>query len=214
MFFAPALGVGRRLTLEAWRHCAHKCQIRTPLRKGLTTEAGFCARYATRRKLPRRADRQLDEQACNRDHDSSDPCGQTKKQQKIAQEHRHIAPPLYLPCGWAILTLQALAFVRSPTQEPSRIISCLLPARGFPAIFFTAIIGRLESGAARSARGKRPLSWFAWNVSSPVAFVTRQTNARAVVRNKAEQYRSRARLCLEVRAPCRMEKSGSWTGRL
>jgi hypothetical protein len=91
-----------------------------------------------------------------------------------------------------------LAFVRSPTQEPSRIISCLLPARGFPAIFFAAIIGRLESGAARSARRKRPLSWFAWNVSSPVAFVTRQTNGRAVVRNKAEQYRSRARLCLEV----------------
>src|SRR5262245_35251913 len=97
MFFAPALGVGRRLTLEAWRHCAHKCQIRTPPRKGLTTEAGFCARSATRRKLPRRADRQLDEQACNRDHDSSDPCGQTKKQQKITQEHRHIAPPLYPP---------------------------------------------------------------------------------------------------------------------
>src|SRR5215831_18375186 len=82
MFFAPALGVGRRLTLEAWRHCAHKCQIRTPPRKGLTTEAGFCARYATRRKLPRRADRQLDEQACNRDHDSSDPCGQTKNSRR------------------------------------------------------------------------------------------------------------------------------------
>jgi hypothetical protein len=25
-----------------------------------------------------------------------------------------------------------LAFVRSPTQEPSRIISCLFPARGLP----------------------------------------------------------------------------------
>ena len=99
MFFAPVLGVGRRLTLEAWRHCARECQITTPLRKGLTTEAGFCARYATRRKLTPRADNQLAEQARNPDHDSSDPCGQTKKQQKIAQEHRHIVPPLYLPCA-------------------------------------------------------------------------------------------------------------------
>jgi len=38
--------------------------------------------------------RQLAEQTRNRDHDSSDPCGQTRKQQEIAQERRHIAPPL------------------------------------------------------------------------------------------------------------------------
>src|SRR5215831_18773948 len=47
-----------------------------------------------------------------------------------------LTPPLHLPCAGHILTLQDLAFVRSPTQEPSRIISCLLPARGLPAIFF------------------------------------------------------------------------------
>src|SRR5262245_63313744 len=82
MFFAPVLGVGRRLTLEAWRHCARECQITTPLRKGLTTEAGFCARYATRRKLTPRADNQLAEQARNPDHDSSDPCGQTKNSRR------------------------------------------------------------------------------------------------------------------------------------
>jgi hypothetical protein len=36
---------------------------------------------------------QLAEQTCNCDDDSSDPCGQAKKQQKVTQEQRHKAPP-------------------------------------------------------------------------------------------------------------------------
>jgi hypothetical protein len=59
---------------------------------------GFCARYAEQ-SLPISsiraltvADAQLAEQARNRDHDSSDKCGQAKKQQKVPQEHRHNAP--------------------------------------------------------------------------------------------------------------------------
>src|SRR5262245_61218336 len=41
--------------------------------------------------------RQLAEQARNRDHDSNDPYGQTRKQYEVSQEHRHVAPPLNLP---------------------------------------------------------------------------------------------------------------------
>ena len=36
---------------------------------------------------------QLAKQTRNRDHDSSDPCGEAKKQQKVTQEHRHKPPP-------------------------------------------------------------------------------------------------------------------------
>jgi hypothetical protein len=43
-----------------------ECQIKTPHRKGLTTEAGFCARYSARKKLAPRADTRLAEQARNR----------------------------------------------------------------------------------------------------------------------------------------------------
>src|SRR5262249_22454872 len=59
-------------------------------------EAGSRKQEAGSRKLPPRADSPLAEQARNRDHDSSDPSSQAKKQQKIAQKHRHIAPPLCL----------------------------------------------------------------------------------------------------------------------
>ena len=69
--------------------------------------------------------RQLAEQTRNRDHDSSDPCGQTRKQQEIAQERRHIAPPLYLPCACPSWHSKGLAFVRCPTHETSRIVSRL-----------------------------------------------------------------------------------------
>jgi len=161
MFFAPALGVGRRLTLEAWRHCARKCQIRTPPRKGLTTEAGFCARYATRRTLTPRADNQLAEQARNRDHDSSDPCGQTKKQQDIAQEHRHIAPPLYLPCDG--LSSKVWPSFDSRLRNHHELFHACFPHAAFPAIFLCGDhrrhrFHRLGLGVARPARVKRPLS--------------------------------------------------------
>jgi hypothetical protein len=33
----------------------------------------------------------LTEQACNRDHHSGDPCGQTKNQQSVAEEKRHVS---------------------------------------------------------------------------------------------------------------------------
>src|SRR5262249_15608199 len=67
-----------------------------PLARGL-----FFARstFCVERTISSIRVRQLAEQARNRDHDPSDPCGQTRKQQNIAQERRHIAPPLYLPCA-------------------------------------------------------------------------------------------------------------------
>src|SRR5215831_8531101 len=121
MFFAPAWSRRRKAAhARSLGDPAHtQCQIKTPPRKGFTTEAGFCARYAASgkrqaasRKLPPRADSPLAEQARNRDHDSSDPSSQAKKQQKIAQKHRHIAPPLCL--RWAILTLQGFGLRSIP----------------------------------------------------------------------------------------------------
>jgi hypothetical protein len=62
--------------------------------------AGFCARYTEGVSCPIRAlTVQLAEQARNRDHDSSDPCGQAKKQQKVTQEHRHKALPNFPSAG-------------------------------------------------------------------------------------------------------------------
>src|SRR5262249_47962582 len=65
-----------------------------PLARGLF----FAARPPASRELfPPSEPRRLAEQARNRDHHSRDPYGQTRKQQKIAQERRHIAPPLRPP---------------------------------------------------------------------------------------------------------------------
>jgi len=59
----------------------------------------------------------LAEQARNRDHHSSDPCSQAKKQQKVSQEHRHVHASL-TPLCWATLTFQEIAFYRYPTHGP------------------------------------------------------------------------------------------------
>src|SRR5262249_53961816 len=100
MFFAPAWSRRRKAAhARSLGDPVHtQCQIKTPPRKGFTTEAGSVlgTRQAASSKLPPRADSPLAEQARNRDHDSSDPSSQAKKQQKIAQKHRHIAPPLCL----------------------------------------------------------------------------------------------------------------------
>jgi len=72
-------------------------------------------RQAASRKLPPRADSPLAEQARNRDHDSSDPSSQAKKQQKIAQKHRHMRLPY--ACAELSWHSKGFAFVRSPTQE-------------------------------------------------------------------------------------------------
>jgi hypothetical protein len=42
---------------------------------------------------------QLAEQARNRDHHSTGPCGQAKKQQKVTQEHRPKRPPNFPSAG-------------------------------------------------------------------------------------------------------------------
>src|SRR5262249_44990313 len=67
----------------------------TPASRG---DRGGVSALDTRRSslpsFPPSEPRQLAEQARNRDHDSRDPYNQTRKQQKIAQERRHIAPPL------------------------------------------------------------------------------------------------------------------------
>jgi len=64
-----------------------------------------------------------------------------KKQQKIAQEHRHIVPPLYPP---------ALGYLDTPKVWPSfdprlrshhELFHACFPHAAFPAIFFAAIIG-------------------------------------------------------------------------
>src|SRR5262249_1441580 len=89
-------------------------------------EAGFCARYSARRKLAPRAGTQLAEQTRNRDHDSSDPCGQTRKQQDIAQERRHIAPPLCPPLCMAILPFQR--FGLRPMPDSRIVTNCITHA--------------------------------------------------------------------------------------
>src|SRR5262249_763425 len=93
-----------------------------PLARGLF----FAARPPASRELfPPSEPRRLGEQARDRDHHSRDPYGQTRKQQKIAQERRHIAPPLYLPCACPSCHSKDLAFVRCPTHGPSQIVSRL-----------------------------------------------------------------------------------------
>src|SRR5262245_56879224 len=97
MFFAPAWS--RR------RKAAHARSLGDPVHTSVKSKPRLVqpkrgsvlgTRQAASRKLPPRADSPLAEQARNRDHDSSDPSSQAKKQQKIAQKHRHIAPPLCL----------------------------------------------------------------------------------------------------------------------
>jgi hypothetical protein len=75
-------------------------------------------------------------QARNRDHDSTDPCGQTKKQQKIAQKHRHIAPPL---CR-AMLTFQGIALRPRPDCGTSRIVTDGKIRQPFPLFIATGQI--------------------------------------------------------------------------
>ena len=60
-----------------------------PASEGVDNRSGIlCSLLGT--KVAPRADSQLAEQARNRDHHFSDPCGQTKKQQQIPQKQRHI----------------------------------------------------------------------------------------------------------------------------
>ena len=62
--------------------------------------------------------RRLAEHVVNRDHHSNDPYGQDRKQQNIAQERRHIAPPLYLPCACPSCHSKVLAW--SHTRHTNR----------------------------------------------------------------------------------------------
>src|SRR5262249_60755319 len=96
-------------------------RVKSNPRLGLTTEAGFRARYSARRKLAPRADTQLAEQCRDRDHHSSDPCSQARKQKKITQEHRHVTPPSP-PLCWATLTFQEITFVRHPTHRALKLL--------------------------------------------------------------------------------------------
>ena len=61
------------------------------------SDRGGVSVLGTRRSLlpnfPASESRQLAKQARNRDHHSSDPCSQAKKQKNITQEHRHVTPP-------------------------------------------------------------------------------------------------------------------------
>jgi len=93
-----------------------------PFTRGFFCRSTSCARELFASSEPRQS---VDEQARNRDHHSRDPCGQDRKQQKITQERRHIAPPLYLPCACPSCHSKGLAFVRCPTHETSRIVSRL-----------------------------------------------------------------------------------------
>src|SRR5262245_14835654 len=69
---------------------------------------------------------QLDEQARDCDHKSSHPCGQAKKQQKVAQEKRHTSASPLSPLCRAMLTRQGNSFRSMPDSGPSRIISCVV----------------------------------------------------------------------------------------
>src|SRR5262249_43395551 len=51
------------------------------------------ARDGARPRLACRLNASLAEQAHNRDHKSTDPCGQTKKQHNVVAEKRHPRPP-------------------------------------------------------------------------------------------------------------------------
>ena|SRR5215469_13462883 len=89
-----------------------------PFTRGFFCRSTSCARELFASSEPRQS---VDEQARNRDHHSRD----DRKQQKITQERRHIAPPLYLPCACPSCHSKGLAFVRCPTHETSRIVSRL-----------------------------------------------------------------------------------------
>jgi hypothetical protein len=66
-------------------------------------------RQAASRKLPPRANSPLAEQARNRDHDSSDPSSQAKKQQKITQKHK----------AYCASPMPALSYLDTPRVLPS-----------------------------------------------------------------------------------------------
>ena len=93
---------------------------------------GFCARDAEEvlslfLSVVPPSEPRLAEQARNRDHHSRDPYGQTRKQQKIAQERRHIAPPLRPPPLYrAILTFQGFGLRSMPDSR--NITNCITPA--------------------------------------------------------------------------------------
>src|SRR5262249_17305262 len=111
--------------------------------KGLTTEAGFCARYATRRKLTPRADSQLAEQARNPDHDSSDPCGQNKKQRRSPRSIGMSCLPYTSP---VLGYLDTPRFGLRSIPDSGAITNYFMPVpRTRPAIFFAAIIGVIAS---------------------------------------------------------------------
>ena len=63
------------------------CQIKTPLRKGLITETGFCARYAN--EPAENCCAQLTEQTRSCEYKSSDQRDHERKQHKVLQEHEH-----------------------------------------------------------------------------------------------------------------------------
>src|SRR5262245_30134308 len=66
------------------------------------------------------------EQARNRDHHSSDPCGQDRKQHKISQKHGHTdASPFPSLCK-TILALQSVGLCS--IADSRTITNCFLPA--------------------------------------------------------------------------------------
>src|SRR5262245_55906853 len=104
--------------VSAWRWSASPIRppIKTPLGR---VEAGFCARYAARRKFSTRANTRLAEQSRNRNHHSSNPSGQAKKQQNVTQEHRHVTPPWPSQACHASLALPVLG----PAYHSKKLVS-------------------------------------------------------------------------------------------
>ena len=91
-----------------------ECQNQNPAPEGVDNRSGVLCSGAPTKGDTTRADTQLTEQARNCDHDSSDPCSQAKKQQKITQAHRHVSRLPHFSRAGATLTFQEIAFVLVP----------------------------------------------------------------------------------------------------
>src|SRR5262249_13088664 len=69
-----------------------------PASEGVDNRSGVLCSLRGKEEACPPSDTRLAEQGRNRDHHSSDPCTQAKKEKKITQEHRHVTPPS-LPCA-------------------------------------------------------------------------------------------------------------------
>src|SRR5262249_47168131 len=100
------------------RGAAELSNSKPPPRGDRSGVSALDTRRSSLPSFPPSEPRRSAEYVVNRDYDSNDPYGQDRKQQNIAQERRHIAPPLYLPC--ACPSCHSKVLVWSDTRHTNR----------------------------------------------------------------------------------------------